>query len=197
MNVEISIEKSGTLTFDMTEEQVSVMLAAVFGSNARTNAHTDAVTHNVALETQNEALNCNHKEVSKIPYKKPEVLSQSKVERMFGNDWRKNDNRTSPQPSRYVANEEGYKGFLLLECPQCGKRKAFCTKNPIKSSYCSCGFEIELSELKVARLDCKCGKTWKYRTNIKAQNFTHSCLDCSSPIDVIFNPRHGNYETLR
>lgn len=197
MNVEITVENTGTLTFDMTTDQITKMLEKAFSTNTQQETENHNITqqetenHNITLKTSESELSCDNIVASMDTYRKPDVIPQSKVNRMFGSDWRNNI-----KPEYNNSNTNGYKGFLLIECPSCGKRKAFCTKTPIRKSFCSCGHEIELYDLKKAVLSCKCGKTWRYMTNIKAQSFMQNCLACGSPIDVIYNPRRGNFETL-
>lgn len=179
MNVTINIDGAGTLNFDMTQEQVSNMITAAFGCD------------------QPSAL-MNSQTVSKdskpFVFKKESTPSaQSKVNRMFGDNWRSTNAANHNQQN---CNFEGYKGFLIVECPQCGNVKSFCAKSPIKSSYCKCGNEVELKDLRKVVLNCKCGKRFRYMTNIKSDRFTHDCLDCGSPIDVEYNPRRGCYETM-
>lgn len=180
MNVTINIDETGTLNFDMTHEQVSNMITAAFGCD-----QSAALMNSQSVPT----------ETKPFVFKKESVPpTQSKVNRMFGDNWR-STNVANHSQQNY--NFEGYKGFLIVKCPQCGKIKSFCSKKPIKSSFCSCGNDVELKDLRKVVLDCKCGKSWRYMTNIKSDKFTHNCLDCGSPIDVEFNTRRGYYETMR
>ncbi|MBR6102608.1 MAG: hypothetical protein IKP95_09280 [Ruminococcus sp.] len=183
MNVAIIIDNSGKLEFDLTHDQVTKMLSCAFGNDPRLNGILPAV-----------------KETEK-PVQPPRIAerafsasntSESRVSRMFGNDWRNNVSRTS-EPRNDI---DGVKGFLLLECPTCRTRKAFCTKSPIKTSYCSCGETIKIDDLIPVEIKCKCGRTWRYKTNIKDRYITHNCLDCGSPVDLEYNSRRNRYETI-
>lgn len=40
---------------------------------------------------------------------------------------------------KIMPKKTGHKGFLLMKCPECGKIKGFCAKEPITEYRCSCG----------------------------------------------------------
>lgn len=111
-----------------------------------------------------------------------------RAERMFGSrdTWQKND-----RESTSTEYPEGWKGFLILRCHECGDVKDFFAKERITSSRCKCGCEIELDDLIPAYANCgKCGKAIKYRTNIRDDYpVTVHCLDCGAPIDMQVNAR--------
>lgn len=108
-----------------------------------------------------------------------------RVESMFG-DYR------SRIPVDHVLPEvkkadEGYKGFLLIQCKACGKVRGFHAKTPISKYVCACGGRTPLKDLLPAFLRCKCGSTFKYMTNIDDSEFQYNCLDCDAPIDLVLN----------
>lgn len=95
--------------------------------------------------------------------------------------------------------EKRYKGFLHLECPNCGTIKSFNSAKEIKGYHCfECGedalFEEELKPLYV---NCECGKSYKYMTNMKEQMFDIECLNCGNPVAVKWNEKKQVYETIR
>ena len=127
------------------------------------------------------------------------VASASRVERMFGpkETWQK---KTEPASNLNEVSEaaeaakpkweKGYKGFLLLRCPHCGKIQAFCARNCITEAKClGCGETFPLEDLIPAHVNCtKCGGHYRYRTNIITQEpVPFQCLGCKAPVDLELN----------
>lgn len=89
-----------------------------------------------------------------------------------------------------------YKGFLLIVCEECGAVKAFCAKRETYSFKCPCGHETALENLRPMYMHCKCGKTFRYKTNAQTETLTHNCLDCKAPVDMELNGRETAYVTI-
>lgn len=93
---------------------------------------------------------------------------------------------------------KGYSGFLYLECPHCGKRRAFCSRYPLKYYKCDdCGEETELHDLAQIILNCECGKYAYYLTNVTDEVFDVNCINCGAPVAVQYNSKKKLYETIR
>lgn len=91
-----------------------------------------------------------------------------------------------------------YKGFLLIRCAQCGELRGFCAKQPLSDYRCAaCGGETPLHDLTSAHIRCKCGKHFKYRTNLEEDVFTYTCLSCGAPVDLAYNKKAHAYQTVR
>lgn len=133
---------------------------------------------------------------------KPVTKGTSRVERMFGkkDTWGTPSaapvEKPNPQPK--VQGEQEYKGFLLLKCEKCGEPKAFCAKHPTNTFRCGeCGHEHHLSDLLPVHVNCsKCGKSYTYCTNIKADTIPFECFGCHSPVDLQLNKRRTAYVTI-
>lgn len=124
-------------------------------------------------------------------------MPASRVERMFGprEDW---PNKAEPIVER--DKPDGYKGFLLIRCPNCGDVRGFCAKDYVTDTMCrNCGTDIHLKDLIPAHVNCeKCGSHFKYRTNIDIQEpVPFSCLECDAPVDLQLNPRGTAVTTMR
>lgn len=125
------------------------------------------------------------------PEPEPEPVKRPlrRAERIFGSQ----DNwPTVPAPEPERTYPEGYKGFLLVRCPECGEIKGFCTKDYVTETTCrSCGEVIPLKDLIPAHVNCgKCGNHFKYRTNIMTQEpVPFNCLRCEAPVDLQLNTR--------
>lgn len=105
---------------------------------------------------------------------------------------------TPPKPPKVVegaGHEEGYKGFLLLECPGCGEVRAFNPKQPVKELVCrKCGQATELEHLAVLEMAChSCGKTWGYRTNIEEPEIVHACIACGGEMTSRWDKEKHRY----
>lgn len=108
----------------------------------------------------------------------------SRVERMFG----KRD--TWQAPTNPDADQGPYKGFLMVQCEECGAIKAFCAKHETYGYKCGeCGHETPLEKLRPLFMHCKCGKSFSYKTNLTADRLTHTCLACKAPVDLELNSR--------
>lgn len=123
-------------------------------------------------------------------FPEPPPKPVSRVERLFGakEEWPKGG--TQAEPNREYP--EGYKGFLLIRCPECGEIRGFCSKTYVTDTTCrNCGASIPLDGLIPAHVNCgKCGNHFKYRTNIDTQEpIPFRCLRCEAPIDLQMNAR--------
>ena len=77
----------------------------------------------------------------------------SRVERMFG----ARDTWKSADPD---ADQGPYRGFLIVQCEECGAIKAFCAKHETYGYKCGeCGHETPLEKLRPLFMHCKCGKS--------------------------------------
>ncbi len=45
-------------------------------------------------------------------------------------------------------------------------------------------------------MHCKCGKSFRYKTNAETETITHSCLDCKAPVDMELNGKGTAYVTI-
>lgn len=114
----------------------------------------------------------------------------SRVERMFGarDTWKSSDPDADQGP---------YRGFLIVQCEECGAIKAFCAKHETFGYKCSeCGHETPLEKLRPLFMHCKCGKSFSYKTNLTADRVTHTCLACKAPVDLELNSRKTAYVTV-
>lgn len=112
----------------------------------------------------------------------------SRKERLFGakEAWNSAaENSTKPERRDY--NAEGYKGFLYIRCEKCGNEHGFCVKSDLTRSICECGHHTILHDLLPVFVHCKCGRDFKYKTNIRGSSFTINCLGCGAPVDMALN----------
>lgn len=114
----------------------------------------------------------------------------SRVERMFG----ARDTWKSADPD---ADQGPYRGFLIVQCEECGAIKAFCAKHETYGYKCGeCGHETPLEKLRPLFMHCKCGKSFSYKTNLTADRVTHTCLACKAQVDLELNSRKTAYVTV-
>lgn len=109
-------------------------------------------------------------------------------------------NRTMKQTSKELLRQdldEGpYNGFLLIRCEECGKVHGYNSRRLTYTSRCKeCGAVTPLGGLRMAHLQCSCGRKYSYKTNITEPEFTHACLDCHARIKAKLNWRGDTYVT--
>lgn len=145
----------------------------------------------------------------------PEQLL-SRVERLFGRreNWPNVTAADTPPQDKPKAETEdaedtgpeasfsrrAVKGFLIVECENCGQTREFCSRAEITSNRChSCGHVTTLDKtyMRPAYAKCKCGREFKYQTNATGDTITINCIACGSPIDMQLNGRGTAYVTLR
>ena len=121
--------------------------------------------------------------------KKNQTPHGGRTARMFG---------TEPKPSRNFHDDEGpYKGFLMVKCEECGAVKAFCAKRETYGFKCDkCGAQTPLEKLRPMFMRCKCGKEFRYKTNLTEKYVTHTCISCHAPVDMELNRRETAYVTI-
>lgn len=181
-------------TYDMTQEAaIKLMLSAyqlAEGETAKAEIKHDVRVEVDASKEQVEQLEEALKELGEVMSGKPAQPAEhgSRNERMFGKRETWATREGTPQEEQYP---EGWKGFMIIRCPECGEVRTFFTRERLTKSRCNCGCEIELDDMLPAYVNCgKCGKSLKYRTNIRDEYpVTVNCLDCGSPIDMQVNPR--------
>lgn len=176
---------SAEMQFEMPEEKAQALLRQAFAySNVRSVEYPQTET----------AENAEEPAAKPITLPKPANKPRSKLERMFGDYKSRMPKADIPQTQH--SEPEFYKGFLLIQCEHCGKREGFCTRSAISKHLCECGKETELHALKVLHLHCKCGKRFRYKTNIADETFEYSCLGCGRPVNLRLNWRGDTYVTV-
>lgn len=90
-----------------------------------------------------------------------------------------------------------YKGFLYIRCDHCGEEIGYYAKERTNEFSCrECGKKTDLSELRWANVDCKCGKHFTYRTNAKSEILTINCINCGFPVDMMINTGRNAYVSI-
>ena len=174
----------GTKTYDMEESDVLRLLHDAW-KLSHGNFEEDPPPS--APPTEKELENTS----PPAPVKKAEPVSRA--ERMFGKreTWGQQARSAEQRPVKQE-EPEGWKGFMVFRCPECGSARSFYTRDKIFAARClSCGCETPLENLIPAYVECgKCGKTLKYRTNIRDDYpVTLNCIECNAPIDMQLNRR--------
>ena len=101
------------------------------------------------------------------------------------------------QPVKKPKKRKGYKGFLYLECEDCGGRKAFFTHDLIGKHICRCGHETKLEGLCEAEVVCHaCGNKLIYQTNMIETSFEMDCLRCKKPVRLELTRDADRYVTV-
>lgn len=92
---------------------------------------------------------------------------------------------------------EGYSGFLHIICRNCGFEHAFFTNTGLTFYCCKCGSRMELQGLKIAWVNCECGRSTRYHTNSCKSLMDIPCISCGTPTAVEYDSRKGIYRTIR
>lgn len=94
-------------------------------------------------------------------------------------------------------SEECYKGFLYVQCPECGTMRGFCSKHEISSAICNdCGASFSLQALVPLYAKCECGARYRYMTNLAKSNFDIDCITCGSPMSVSWNKKKKQFDPM-
>lgn len=131
----------------------------------------------------------------------PKPAPKSRIESLFGAkaDWKLPPASYAPEDdteSGADTEPQTYKGFLYIECEECGAVKGFCVKSPIEYHRCECGHETPLRNLRTAHVRCECDSNFKYNTNIQREEFTINCLHCGSPVDMELGAKGKAFVTV-
>lgn len=90
-----------------------------------------------------------------------------------------------------------YKGFMHIQCPQCGVIRNFCVKKETETFYCDkCNAKVQLENMAKVLLRCECGKVASYYTNRYDAVFDIECVQCQAPVCVEWNKRAKKYTTI-
>lgn len=185
----------GKITFDLANTHVLALIrqAAEYAGEAEEAKATKREEEPASAPTE---CRCEVKIPKQEPVHAPEKKTPvhgSRAEAMFGqkSDW----DMPGLAPCKDEI-QETYTGFIWARCDSCGKEKGFCAKLPISYHKCECGHKTLLRNLRPAFVRCKCGREFKYKTNIQDQVFTIPCLSCGSPVDLELNKDWTAYKTI-
>jgi ribosomal protein S27E len=181
------------LILDMPEDQVLSWLHQTLNHAATVKASAEQ-----PIPDKNEEIAANDSAVDTEPdrclTKKPEA--KSRAESMFGSRETWETPAAEPQPQK-TQKREAYSGFLHVKCEACGKTKSFNAKQPLTYYICGeCGARTDLVDMAPVHINCKCGKDFKYRTNMVEAQFTMDCFACGAPVDLELNGKRNAYVTV-
>lgn len=84
-----------------------------------------------------------------------------------------------------------YRGFLMIQCPECGEIDGYNARRPTYSIHCrTCGAEAALEHLRPLHINCACGARWTYLTNVQANEWRVRCIRCQA-VNVARMGRRG------
>ena len=104
-----------------------------------------------------------------------------------------------PKKAEEKQREEGYKGFVHIECEHCGEIKSTSLRNYQTSFTCnSCRESTPMTRDNMRRIEmyCKCGKLSTYHTNRTDGMFDLECISCGNPVTVEWNSKKKAYFSL-
>lgn len=100
-------------------------------------------------------------------------------------------------PKMVADAEHGYKGFLAIQCKDCGMINAYCAKRSSTYYRCRCGGVTEMKNMVNAYAYCECGRRSVYQTNTEEAVFDINCISCGCPVTVQWNSKNKCYQTVR
>lgn len=96
----------------------------------------------------------------------------------------------------YDRIEGPFSGFLLIKCEECGAVNAYCTKIRRYAHRCkACGEYTPLEALKPVYMECRCGRKYRYLTNIGTRTFVHTCMGCGRKVTLMLGRKKTAYVT--
>lgn len=97
-----------------------------------------------------------------------------------------------------LSQYEGIKGFVYIQCDHCGEITATNIKEPIHHFRCrKCDGYTPLLDLNTIVAKCECGRSYKYLTNLDIEQFDMECMNCGTPMPIIWHEKHQQYESIR
>ena len=188
----------GEMAFDMPQDKALSLISLALTYAEGTGATAEPTAPHTDMEE--EPPKAEEAPTAPMPTEKP----KSRLEALFGNrsEWNVPEEETPQEPDDVgdedpqVKLQEEYKGFLYIECEECGKTKAFCVKQPITFHRCKCGHETDLHDLIPVHVRCECDAKFTYRTNVRSNTFTMDCLSCGSPVDMELGAKEKAYVTM-
>lgn len=205
MNVKIKTVY-GELSFNMAQSHVIDLIE---------DAHKYAETYATDTDTRHDEVDALAYAVAAVPAipplhlggeavkseKAPKPAPKSRLESLFGakDNWKLPPATSAPVEDTESGAEtepQTYKGFLYIECEECGVVKGFCVKSPIEYHRCECGHETPLRNLRAAHVRCECDKRFTYNTNIQREEFTINCLHCGSTVDMELGAKGKAFVTV-
>lgn len=184
----------GNNKFDLGANEVTALIQKAYEYSERKN--DEAPEREKIAETLKEKIRLEkeHGETADMGVQKQKKRFRN--DNLFGEGWRETIHN-GYEKKDYDYNAEGYKGFLYIKCPVCGKEKGFCAKNSIIEHRCECGHKTLLEYLKPMYVHCDCGKEFKYLTNIDEDTFNYKCINCGNIVKIRINSRGTAYVTER
>jgi ribosomal protein S27E len=93
-------------------------------------------------------------------------------------------------------------GFMHIRCEHCGNIGSFFIKpeRATEENICPhCKGVTPLTGLRKLVAECKCGKRWIYKTNLRPEDapFDKPCLECSSPMSIKYNANTDSFDTMK
>lgn len=189
MKVKITTD-FGEMVFDMHQsaamELIDRAMRAATASDAKANLAPIHKEHIVMND-----------EPAPSPAPAEKAAPRSRAESMFGSHegWNMPAAGNSGGNAERPDDKETYKGFLFIRCKDCGEAKGFFAKYPMTYHQCACGHRTDLRDLRPAYVNCKCGETFKYMTNLE-YDFTIPCKACGSPVDMEMGAKGTAFVTV-
>lgn len=206
--MELSITtNNGTFKFFMKPENVGKLLASAFSLSEPGNTKETPLDRSADKETEIEPFPPRtNTESDRVPEFKPVKqhiqIPAPPIRKLAGPGIIDRDGTEETMEQllkRKQANndEDGYSGFLHIKCEKCGNVHTYCSKEKIRYSKCMCNHSTRLTGLKRAFVECKCGGTFRYFTNITDDQFEIDCYKCGSPVDMELNSRRQTFITMK
>ena len=130
-----------------------------------------------------------------VPVPEAKAAPRSRAETMFGDRSKWDMPAAGKGKAERPDGQEAYKGFLYIQCEKCGEVKGYNAKYPSTYHKCSCGHRQDMRDLRLAHVNCKCGDSFNYRTNLQ-HDFTIPCLRCGSPVDMELGAKGTAFVTV-
>lgn len=165
--------KTQSLTIRLTEEKAKIKFMELVGS---------------LIYTKNNTF--DSKQIVETVKTNIQENGQSQYSEIYPEKSKKEDKESSVMK---------YKGFLYIKCGHCGKEKGFSAKNEIDGYYCDeCKKQTKfISPLKRMYLNCECGQSSYYYTNMTEDMFDVDCIQCGQLVAVKYNDKKGLYESIK
>ena len=124
----------------------------------------------------------------------PEPASSEKLKKPPADDPRKSKSESVHTDKMEDSAIKSWNGFVHIRCEACHHETTICLRSPTTEYRCrECGHLMNLPDPYRAYINCECGRSARYLTNVTDWAFDIPCVACGMPNAVVYDPGKDCY----